>query len=1104
MKPTDSQQKFIDYCDSNVLLSASAGSGKTLTMVNKLVSLIVNKKVAIKNILTLTFTRAAAFEMKQRLTLALSDVLNNQPNNAFVAQQLEDLNLADIGTIDSLCNKIVKKYFYIIGIDPSFDMMDEVEESYILNKTIEKVCEEIQSDDEYFDLYESYLTNRSNKDLVDVIKCIYNYLLVMPNYDDYKNHVLKNCYSENVDDNICAKFLVDDAKRQMNNYHDKLAILKDLTSDDKFLEYINARLEYINEILNATKYSQICNIVANFEFPPLPRTDAEIKEELRSLDKDLKKKIASFQSVFENVDKSTIQAVKHDVEQLFELVEKVISKMNKQKAQMGKYSFSDLEHFTYKILCNESAQKELQNTYSYIFFDEYQDINELQDSILLKLSNNNLNLIGDVKQSIYEFRQATPRLFVEKFNKYGSGDGKVIKLNDNFRSDDNILQFVNMCFDKLITTKTIGIDYASDSRLVAGNNEEQVTDYNRVQLNIINKDSDGEDNEDLDYLQAEINLIIQKIKEYRDLGYEYSDIAIITRDRGDLARKINKSLQEYKIPCSMDLRANIYEMPYIQLLVALIKLIDNYRDDISWASVMLSPIGEFTEQELVDVHKFGKKEFYNNVIGYDIDDAIGFKLNKLKDYLSLLRHYLTNHTVAEMLYKVLRENNLYNHYLSMPDGENILTYIDEFIKSISAIDNITHVVEFVDSQSETDSKLNIVPNAKKHVTLSTIHSAKGLEYKCVIFCSTGKQFRFERNSSLNISKKYGVGVKHVDIENRKKYTLFVKNACLTDNNRAILEEEIRLLYVALTRARENLCIIGSTCVSKLIDSVDNDIYSSKNYLQLLFKGFKKYQLNNFATSGNFILNKNEHCKVSCAVFDGFEIESGKDSKLSLDKYDESLTEELNKFINYKYPYGDLQNVATKNSVTSILSEENDYVNTVENMTSLLVTDVPNYESLELGTAYHLVMQQIDYHKDNNINVIVENLVQDGYISNTLAKRIDIRRIINAVQAVKQYVNAKSIVLKEQQFTMRAKHSEFVQNGKDIFTIIQGVIDLAIINQNDIVLIDFKTNKTDEVTLANTYNKQLNLYASALSKKEHKQVKDKLLYSFYLQKFVRIN
>ena len=1104
MKPTDSQQEFIDYSDSNVLLSASAGSGKTSTMVNKLVSLIVNKKVPIKNILTLTFTRAAAFEMKQRLTLALSEVLDSQPNNTFVAEQLEDLNLADIGTIDSLCNKIVKKYFYIIGVDPSFDMMDEVEETYLLNKTIEKVCEEIQSDDEYFNLYESYLTNRTSRDLVDVIKRMYNYLLVMPNYEEYKKYVLEKCYSENVDDNICAKFLVDDAKRQMNNYHDKLSILKDLTADDKFLEYINARLGYIKEILNATRYSQICNIVASYEFPPLPRRDAEIKEELRALDEELKKKIRSLQSIFEYVDNATIQAVKHDVEQLFELVEKVISKMNKQKMQIGKYSFSDLEHFTYKILCNESAQKELQNIYKYIFFDEYQDINELQDSILIKLSNNNLNLIGDVKQSIYEFRQATPRLFVEKFNEYNSGEGNVIKLNDNFRSDDNILQFVNMCFDKLITTKTIGIDYASDSRLVAGNTEEQITDYNKVQLNIINKDSDGEDNEDLDYLQAEINLIIKKIKEFRDLGYEYSDIAVITRDRGELARKINKSLQEYKIPCSMDLRANIYEMPYIQLLVALIKLIDNYRDDISWASVLLSPIGGFTEQELVLIRKYGNKEFYSNVINYDVDDAIGSKLNTLKTYLQSLRHYLTNHTVAEMLDKVLRENNLYNYYLSMPDGDNILTYIDEFIKSISAIDNITHVVEFIDAQSETDSKLNIVPNAKKHVTLSTIHSAKGLEYECVIFCNTGKQFRFERNSSLNISKKYGVGVKHIDTDNRKKYTLFVKNACLIDNNRAILEEEIRLLYVALTRAKKNLCIIGTTSVSKLIDSVDSDIYSSKNYLQLIFKGFKKYQLNNFTTNSNFVLNKDETCRVNCAVFDNFEIESGNDGELSFGKYDESLAQELSELINYKYPYSDLQNVATKNSVTSILSEENDYVNTVDNMTSLLVTDVPNYDSLELGTAYHLVMQQINYFGDNDICNIVANLVQSGLISESLAKRIDIKKINGAVQAVKQYINANSIVLKEQQFTMRAKHSEFVENGKDINTIIQGVIDLAIVNPNDIVLIDFKTNKTDEVTLANTYSKQLNLYASALSKKEHKKVKDKLLYSFYLQKFVRIN
>ncbi len=1105
MKLTANQQQFRDHVGCNVLLSASAGSGKTSTMVAKLVKLITEHRVPIKNILTLTFTKSAANEMRQKLYVNLSEYVA-QNYDEFVVDQIENINLADIGTIDSLCNKLVKKYFYVIGIDPTFEILDNDSTNYLLDKAIDNVFENLMLADDanFYNLYESYLTNRSAKGLSQMVKDLYDFLCVKPDYIKFRDFVINECYNSDIDTNICAKYLLKINQDIVKDFESQILTLLDMLTDDQsdsgYRYYLSVRLGFVREFVNCKTYSEAVQIIKSYDLPDMPsKRNTSFKELFKNFHNEFKPVHKVLTDEFYELNTQHFAMAKQNVTTLFDVTQRVMDEFDKLKANRGALTFNDLEHYTLKILQDKNIRVELQKYYQHVFFDEYQDINELQDEILTLIADDNLNLIGDVKQSIYEFRQSTPQLFVDKFNQYLNGNGRVINLNENFRSEDNILQFVNSVFNSLITTKTLGIDYRTQSNLQAGLGEGQQHGNNRVQMHIIAS------SKDLDKEQSEVNLILSQIERLVSLGYKYQDIAIILRNRGSMAAGLHKALKDVNVPCSVDYNINIFDNNEIKVMLSVMKVLNNYHDDISLATVLLSPIVGLTEADLVKVRLQEGDKFYQKVLDYNENDKIGQKIGEFKNFVRTYRHYLINHTVCQTMEQILSDYNLTNYYLSMPDGNEKLANIEQFLNIVSLNNDLTHALEYIDKLMGGSYQIKVVPSTKNCVTITTIHSSKGLEYKCVILAGLGSHIKIEKDGKLNISKNYGVGVKYIDVVTREQKDLFVKSACLLDKRRSAIEEEIRLLYVALTRAKEQLVLTGTCSLDDMMKNYIKSIYASKTYFDLILKSVPNTQISKFYHPGTFsyyVDNQMQNC--DCFIYESFDRVQQQDVELKLGEIDDNVAQSLRKYYAYEYPYQHYNNVATKNTVTSILTDDNDYVNVVEDMQTLTIDSVPNNDSLELGNAYHAVMQNIDYRATNiNVEAIISKLVINGIVDSEVAHKINIKAIHTAVDNVRKLITPTTTILKEQQFIMKGLHSSFVEGGVDISTLVQGVIDLYLINDGQAIVIDFKTNKTNASNLINTYRKQLELYTIALQKAKNVKVTNKLLYSFHLNKFVKV-
>ncbi len=1099
---TDDQKKFVDCLGSNVLLSASAGSGKTTTMVQKLIKLITYDKVPVTNMLVLTFTKASASEMRQKLYLALTKLCSTS-SDEFLLQQLDNINTADIGTIDSICRKILAKYFYAVDIDPAFVQLDDKEQKYMLSKSIDQVFDaRIQSGNEaFFELYQSYLVKRSPRTLKDMVLELYNFLEVKPDREQWTNYVLNDCYNEDIDSNFVAKYLLEFYQSIVAGYTDTLAKLQTMCppKDKAYVDYVTCRLGLVREFMNCATYLQATQAMGR-ELVAKPRikTEPEFKQQIDIFHDQFGVTYKKLREVFVPFDKDAMSTTKRLVRTLFSVVADVDAHYTATKRQMGALDFADLEQLTLQILSNDAIRQQLQQQYKYIFVDEYQDINELQDQIIEALSSNNLNLIGDVKQSIYEFRQSTPRLFVEKYDNYSTGHGQVVNLNHNFRSDDNILQFVNSVFDTLITKRTLGIDYKSTSRLQSGT--DATSDYNVVTASVINKTE-----ELADKTQAEVHLIVDKIRDYISQGYTYRDIAIIMRNRGELAEALYRTLKDINVPVRVDYKADIFEFSEVQVLLSVLKLINNDNDDRALATVLLSPIGELNEQQLADIAtNTSLPNFYMRAKAYDKNDQIKPKLDNVFANINMWRHYLVNHSITQCVDYILNQYDLINHYLSMPDGQEKIANIDTFKSMLSVSDNLIDVLEYCEQANGKKVDINIVPNTHNCITVTTIHSSKGLEYKCVILAGLGNTIRQEKDTYINISKTYGVGLRHVDENTREVRDVFVKSACLMDKQKSIIEEEIRLLYVALTRAKERLHLIGVYNMEQLELRVQKPIYASTTMWDLIFKSLPASERAKLFSSDSATLYEHQPCACRVQVYDEVSYDEEQIAGTDLPDADEKLLGQLNQMYAYKYPYINQQNVAIKNTVTSILTEQNDYENVVEHSAKLTIDNVPNQDSLALGTVYHLVMQNVDYFDATaKAKDIIADLVNSGKLSPAYADKIDTAQIDQAIVNVRQLLNSDTKILKEQQFIMRGKHSDFVEKGADMTVVVQGVIDLVLISGGSAIVIDFKTNRTSAKNLLNTYAKQLQLYSHALASASNVTVTNKLLYSFHLGRFVTV-
>lgn len=1138
IKLNPAQQEFVNLSNSNVLVSASAGSGKTTTMITKIVDLVAGDKVPLKNILIVTYTNSAASELKVKLYDRLADKIKQTEDDLevdFLNDQLESINVCEIGTIHSVCKKIIKKYFYVIEQDSNFSLLDEKNSTYLFDQSVNNVFKRLISnnDDNFYSLYKSFNAKRSSTTLAGVVEKVYNFLCSKINKQEWINYVIDEVYNLDLDDNICVRFLMSKFKSIFSEIKKDLELLyeKSTKLDEKFTKYVDCRLNFCKQITYCENQKQFQKMFET-EFSPKPRLSVKTTLEERLFLEDCEKVVSEFAyEVGEGkkfallLDEVQLGCVKELIRNLFDLVKQVKEEYDRLKIENFSLDFTDLEEKTLEILKNEEICDELKNNYKYIFVDEYQDVNQIQESIISRMSNGkNLNLIGDVKQSIYEFRLSNPKLFLEKYEKYSHKDGgQVINLNENYRSEENILNFVNFIFNELITEKTLGISYKNSSQLIKGG---EVSGNKVVSIDVINSkvevDEDG-NAEELSNDDVEAQLICRKVVELLGKPYksgeeirhiQYKDIAVLLRSKKELANKVFNELKALNIPCDASFRNDIFKSSEVSQLMSVLKILNNSHNDIACATTLKSPIFNLNEQQLMKIREIDPNVlFFECVEKYKKegdDEAIIEKVCCYEQFIDKYRFYLFNHTVVETLEAIMDEYNLKNHYLSLPDGVEKEANIKQFLSIITYDDiqyNLTKCIDFLEKTSKSTMLVENESSDTNAVKIMTMHASKGLEFPAVVVGGLGKSFLINKfTNDVIINDTYGVGVKFLDTNERLENETLVRMACKYANKKSFLDEEIRLLYVALTRPKNYLCCVGTYDVKNSVVNRNKDIYMSKNYLDLIFKSFSSEDLNALQNKSEFVINENRDCECNISVFQNgsFTNVQKSDSHIILEKGDNEIVEKLRELHNYKYPHVQKLNVATKNSVSSILREENDYENIVFAPKKLsLFESAGDKKSLILGTLYHEVMQNINYYESVEEIRKILTLVSQKEEYKDVKSLLKENEILACIENMKPIVKDAKIS-KEVMFIMQDKHENLVAEGTKDEVMVQGVIDLIVEKGDETFIIDFKTNKfLKDEDLIETYSTQLSLYAKAYENAYHKKVTKLLLYSFSKNKFIEV-
>lgn len=1128
-KPNKEQQEFIDSSNCNVLVSASAGSGKTSTMIQKLLQILEKNKLPITSLMVVTYTNASASEMKQKLFNEISKLISNTDDlemKSYFKKQIENINNAEIGTLHAICKKLIVKYFYEIGQSPDFSLLSERESKYLLDNAIQDVfTKHITSNDEdFYELYDCYNSKRNDLNLKQMCMQLFNYINTKIDYISWRNDFLNSSYSDDLNSNDACNYVFVYYKSILQEYSSWIKTLKlkaNALGLEKYFAFLDFRFQFVDEFNKAKDFTTSSKVIFNLNLPNKPTKsknadvdETDFDEEIDKFNKRFSDTIKRLKSdyVCDSLEdlKSNLNFAKKNLIKLFDIVEEIKENYSQVKKFKNVLDFNDLENLMLELLKNEQIKESLKSSYNCVFVDEYQDINDKQEEILLNLvSKDNYYMIGDVKQSIYAFRQSSPKIFISKFQSF-SKDGvenRVINFNTNYRSDKNILEFNNYVFDTLITENTIGINYKENARFVS---EKELAGC-RVNLNIINIDNEESDKEKSEALVVanEIADLLTKTKSDGE-KFTYKDIAIILRQRGTFVKTLFDTLTSLQIPVMTKINNDFFSTSEVNLLISILKVVSNFKNDIAIATV-LKNLFEVSEKELLCIKNSNDSDFYNCVMTYSANDKIKAKIDKFFDFIEKSKIFLANHTIYEFLNNVVDGFEIILKFKSLPNGEEKESNILEFL-ILSDNDNykynIDKFLDYLDFVSKEKS-LQIVGNGGNAVQICTIHYSKGLEYPAVILAGLGKKFQLNKDSSdIIINGRFGVGLKSIDSTKRIVTETIVRNACKLENKKSELDEEIRLLYVAMTRPKEYLTLIGQYNLEKYETNKFKSIYSSANFLEMIFKSFDNLYNSHFINKKEFVINEDLPSQAKINIINLSDIEFKKlseNNQVIIGNEDEKLLKTLLNVYNSK---PNLETFTIKNTVTNILKEESDYENLNFMPNKLDATDVvENKDFLKIGTAYHSVMQELTFNENKEeIEILIDGLVQENIIALDIKNEIRVNEILKAKEVIGNLIKNADVVYKEKQFLLQESYNKLVKNtDNNTKVIVQGIIDLVVVRGENAVLIDYKTNRTsNKDLLKNQYRLQLEIYKLAFEKATNITINKTYLYSFYLGELIEID
>lgn len=1133
----EEQQAIINSRGHDLLVSASAGSGKTTVMLERVRQLIISDRVPIKRIVMLSFNESIASELRTKLYAMLESELisggNGYALNLFIEKQLDEIGKADISTMDAFANRLIREYFDRLGLDPSATVGDEKENRNRLKKSVKAVIKNAKEsgDNGYYELRNKL---GGDKNLIEAVLKAYTYATVQADPEKWLNSVY-DIYTKNID----STGLVSEYTMRFGAWYlgvaDKLEeylTLSGAKPDEAVVPYL--AIDLVRRIAKAKKYSDIY-MLSKTDIPKQKYTKAifgEYKAEVSALTKTLTEAMNNTASIF-NASPQEAEKLHHsvgaDAKKIGELALKTMAEYRKVKDDASVIDFSDMTYYAAKLLKNDDIADEIRARYDYVFVDEYQDQNYIAEYILTRISRDNLFTVGDVKQSIYGFRLAESAIMISRTENFAIDDqiknrklseSKAIRLNQNYRSDAKILNAVNSVFDIAMTKNLSGVEYQATERFVPhaeyddngvekfkcmffvkGDtaNSEEIEDNDSeicgetADLELFNPNKREKKPKNVGIKDAEGEYIADKIAELlktgiydKDIGairpLKFSDICILSRDRmiedSELESVINVLLSRgYPVDCS-GVRKN-KEVKEVELIIDMLRVIDNSANDIPLAAALLSVWGGLTSAELYEIRRAKPSLTF-----YEAVKACIGENEKISQFFALVdrcRAELSRKKLADVIAMLVYD---YGYENELVRDRVALQRVQQFISSLEGYGGtLSDYLATADSGIEYELVADSVES--HYIQTNTIHRSKGLEYPIVFLVGAGKSFNM-RNESI-VTFKGGIGINAFDSATLTKQNVFACDMLNLIKREDERNEEMRLLYVAMTRAMNHLFITGIASKKKSavgLATLPNAVICYKDWISN-------------AVSARSLPSK----YVEVLAVEPRESVRVKNIELPLDITDAKSV--IENYIYKPYPYEKATRLGLKHTVTELVSPYR-YEDKIVYKTADVNEDERAINKAMRGTDYHKILEHIDYSATtlSAVSAELERMVSSGILERDqleLVDRAEILKILNSDIIKLARVTPHK---REQEFTLAVKASEFFDCDTDDEIIVQGAIDLIIMGK-ELIIVDFKKSNKSVIDLKKAYSLQLKLYARAAREALGRPVDKMLLYSISTGEIIEI-
>lgn len=1204
MQYTEDQQKVIDLHHRNILVSAAAGSGKTAVLVERIIQMVCNEEnqVDIDRLLIVTFTNAAAAEMRERISQGIATMQEKYPESSHIERQATLLHNALITTIDSFCLYLVKNHFQEIGLDPAFRVADEGEIKLLKQDVLAELLEKhfAAKEEAFEECVEFFCPTGREKNLEEIILKLQEYADSNP----WPREWLEACRAsynvetvEELEASPLGGYLQAYLQKMCGSMVKTLEQIQKLCEEPDgpymYGELVEAECEMLDGLCKCKSLQEWETKLQTLSFKTLStKKDASVNADKRELAKVkrnhvkevIKKMNEQFFGTLLSSDVEHIKCCKGPVNTLLDLTVEFGRLMQEKKRERKILDFSDMEHYALDILLEKDGENlrpgkvalEYQDYFKEVMIDEYQDSNLVQELLLLAVSgewsgNYNRFMVGDVKQSIYKFRLANPGIFLEKYNTYEktNADRQRIDLSMNFRSRDSVIRTVNYVFERLMSEETGGIDYDEDAALYAGlpypENEESFSE-----LLLLNK---PDEEEELDAKEAEARLVAKKIKELK-AGYmvtqkgtdmlrpaEYKDMVILLRTTSGWDETFKKVLESEGIPVYITSKTGYFAATEVQELLQFLRVLDNPRQDIPLFGTMKSVFGGFTEEEIAKLRSLNRKvslwdllceqagasetnvdeeRVAGNGVGHKCAEVCAEKAADFIKRIRRYREYAVYMPIRELLQTIVEESG-YLHYVSaLPGGSKRKINVEMlFIKAAdfekTSYFGLFHFVRYIEQLEKYDVDFgqdDMLDENANVVRIMSIHKSKGLEFPITFVSGLGKKFNMmDVNKSFLMDMDWGIGTDYVNAKERYRAKNIYRTGLAVKQKEENLAEELRVLYVALTRAREKL----------IMTAVLEDAEEKWEKRDAVVQGILPFErFMNAGTFLDYLLPVLDESVARVSFFTTADLEVAEvteqlkllERKQMLERMpeylDEALLAKLQERFAYTYAYENLQGLYTKTTVSELKiaamadKDEAAYHQfekpESEPILPAFMRGEKGISATDRGNAYHKVMEIMDFELffaegelradaaailEKLLQTAVDNKVMPAEYAEAVSGRKLFHFLENPLAKRMWKAQQEGLLYREQPFVLGIGadklNSDFPATEK---VLIQGIIDAFFVEDGEIVLLDYKTDKVQTAKeLWDRYETQLDYYEEALTKLMQMPVKERILYSFSLEECV---